>query len=77
MIMIIIQYYLGLDRNISTLSNSLDEGLQKLFRLFGVYLSSIFVILLLFVPLTRTGQFDLYHFIFSKNISIISSFNIS
>ena len=58
-IIIIVHYYLGLDRYFSTFSNSLVQALKNRLHLFGLKFRNILTILLLFVGVTLRRKFDL------------------
>jgi hypothetical protein len=67
-IIIIINYYSGLERNFSTLSISLVQALQNRLRLLGLYFRFLPSILLLLVLVTCRGQFDLCLPIFRRMV---------
>jgi len=75
-IIIIIYNELGLDRPVSTSSNSLFKGLLNHLCPFGLQFSIIFDILL-FILVTFRSQFDFYLLSFSSTGSIFNTFEIS
>ena len=66
-----------IDRTASTSSNSLFAGLHSRLRPFDLQFSIISAIQLLFVLVTRRGQFDLHLISFSSAGSTLNSFKIS
>jgi len=67
-------YELGLNRPASASSNSLVKGLLSRLPPFGLQISIIFGIQLLFILVTRRSQFDLYLLGFSSTGSAFKLF---